>query len=714
MQYIIDLTLYGITQGSFGRPPYTLNQYNIAKANGDGINAAIQYAVDNGYNEIILPRGIYTVCYHYETQNLRTPVIKMLSNIAFDMNGSTIEVMFDSLNRSPFDSSTNKIYALYGSVFMFENCHNSSVKNGIIKGDIYNRAFADGTGIGTEAAQEQTYAVFVSYRSSNIKVANMNMHGFMGDAITGLIRGNDVLTITSGYGNALAGYMRDDGTIQNDAFTAGQYHSPIITIDRAKLASVSPKNPNTLQMNTAGGGVPIKPIGDGLYEVILYNEDGAFSRRINLVFLGLIELKMRETSLRVQYFNAEKGLDVLPTPKMYAFMDIATNMIEVRNCRIHNNHRGGISNLGDFSIIENNLIYNNGLDSGIGAPQFPYGTRYQINIEDVYSKNVIIQNNNFFSGYFGLLIGCDSATVRGNTFSQFTNPATVVYNSQHVVIDDNKFDGCGGMWVNPFMDDRTGYTRNIIFSNNRVAVGGGSHGIFIENTTDNPKVIIKGNYFECSNFMTDGGDRTELIDNTIRINGHAQNYLGVFIRKCGVMRGNSILGNGVNWERCFLNVQRSSNNYFEKLNFYYSYSTVCPRIVVYPEGTYKDCTAATMTVPASQPDLYTMNFSNSTFDNCDMYIPSMITAPETFKSKGYFDRCRFVIDTKIPVRGFAANSIPDIIFKDCNVEYKSTPIVLVQGQGRSSVQQFKIEIGNTIARGIDNFDFGNYITGNGK
>src|SRR5688572_18743930 len=95
--YLIELSRWNITQGFPGKP-YTNADYVRANANIQGINNAMQFAKNSGYPGVILPKGFYAICY--------PRVIKMLSNLTLDLNGSTLKVIYDSDRKSPFDTRT--------------------------------------------------------------------------------------------------------------------------------------------------------------------------------------------------------------------------------------------------------------------------------------------------------------------------------------------------------------------------------------------------------------------------------------------------------------------------------------------------------------------------------------------------------------------------------------------------------------------------------
>ena len=147
--YLIELDRWNIKQG-LPVKPYTAADYVTADANIQGINNAIQYAYSNGHTSIVLPRGQYALCYPRE--------IKMVSNMTFDLNGSTLKVIYDSDRKSPFDTrTTTDYYNFKGNSIVFENVTNAHLIGGTIIGCRDDRSFSNVT------AEEEWNILMVLY-----------------------------------------------------------------------------------------------------------------------------------------------------------------------------------------------------------------------------------------------------------------------------------------------------------------------------------------------------------------------------------------------------------------------------------------------------------------------------------------------------------------------------------------------------------------------
>ncbi|MBD3843637.1 MAG: right-handed parallel beta-helix repeat-containing protein, partial [Campylobacterales bacterium] len=99
--YVINLGRWGITEG-LPNKPYKTEDYLKANLNVIGINNALNYAKENNFTEVVLPKGNYAICYPKS--------ITMKSNIIFNMNDSLFKVIYDSTSKSPFDTRTTTDY----------------------------------------------------------------------------------------------------------------------------------------------------------------------------------------------------------------------------------------------------------------------------------------------------------------------------------------------------------------------------------------------------------------------------------------------------------------------------------------------------------------------------------------------------------------------------------------------------------------------------
>ena len=431
--FFIELERWGIQQGVFGKPPYTAQQWEIAYHNLIGFSEALAEAHRMGISTAVVPRGKYTFCYTNlkgggEIYQMAGTPITLFPNQTLDLNGSVFEVMYDSVNKNPYDKSpaATPAWKLSGELISIFNAPNAHVINGTIIGEIPNRSFSDGgTGFNSERGMEQTYGIKIDAGSNGASVQNVNLSMFMGD---GIIIGSygpvANRTIISGdQSKAKPGLVSQNGAIIP---TAGAY-----VTDKFPLIREEHKE---IQMRSGGGYTRIVPIQNHTFEYIFYNGETIVSRK-KAVYLQTVTSPFNATHLRVQFINEKEGLTVLNNN--FAITKPQIHTVGISKCIIHNNHRGGISGGADFTTIEKCRLFHNGEDSGLSIPVFPDTTRYEINFEDSYSNKLILKDNLFFSGFHGVLAGVHHFYASGNLF--YNVNGFIIYNNANSVIENNEF-----------------------------------------------------------------------------------------------------------------------------------------------------------------------------------------------------------------------------------------------------------------------------------
>ncbi|MFD9628790.1 right-handed parallel beta-helix repeat-containing protein [Peribacillus muralis] len=459
--YVIELERWGIVQGAFGKPPYTAEQWQKAYNNILGFNQALKYASDNGMNRAVVPNGTYSFCYTNfngaaEIYAMVNTPIKLYSNQTLDFNGSTFEVMYDSINKNPYDKSplTTPAWKLSGELIRIDNVSNAKVINGTIVGDIPNRSFSDGgSGFNSEKGMEQTYGIKIDSGAQFISIENIDVSMFMGDGIT--IGSYPTKTgkwnLNPSDTKAFPGYVDATGKIVQTipgAYITNKF--PVIQGEHKQL-----------QMRTSGGYTRIPLIANKTFEYIFYNTKDAVIARKKAVYLQVVTVPLDTSYIRLQFINEKIGLPIIDI--FYSITKPQAHHVKISGSTIHDNHRGGISGGADFTYISYNKIYHNGMDSGLNIPLFPDSTRYAINFEDSYSNNVIIENNHIFSGFNGVLMGVYHGRIVGNIISEIGG--VVVYNNANIVIDGNVFYESSGLQITNSVATQE---RNILFTNNTI------------------------------------------------------------------------------------------------------------------------------------------------------------------------------------------------------------------------------------------------------
>lgn len=412
----IDIKKYGITEGNIDhKAPYSTAEWEQAYNNFEGIKAALAEMAANGQTSIMLPKGTYVVCYQNPNggefyANYGWEIV-IPSHVTFDLNGSTIRVIFDSDNRCPYDKSTLEPYKLNGSVFAFSQSYHSTIRNGILLGDRYERAYA----VDAEKNQEQTYGIKFTNGSEHCAVLNMEISGFMGDAITGdgnhdPDKGGVVVSGTQTYTNLLLDASGAEKTGVADSFVSG-YH------DLTPITSVGGK---VMTVRTNLGYVREYNEGNK-FSVFFYDTNKTFLSTSDYEQLDNITIPANAVYCRLMTRSATaaaasaKTLDVT-----YQITPPPAQFTTVEDCKIYNNNRGGMSNLPNDITIRKCELYENGTAGTNGWPLFGDSTRYAINCEDTVCRKISILDNYFHDGTTHcMLMSAKNCVVDGNKIQNF-------------------------------------------------------------------------------------------------------------------------------------------------------------------------------------------------------------------------------------------------------------------------------------------------------
>ena len=625
--YFIELEKWGITQGTMGKPPYTTAQWKIAYNNLLGFNNALKYAKDNGRGKIVVPKGIYSFCYTYLNGGAQNTSIKLFDYQTLDLNGSQFEVMYDSINKNPYDESpaTSPAWKLGGNLIELMNCIHSHVINGKIIGDIPNRSFSDGgRGFNSEYGMEQTYGVSLNRGSKFCSFEYLDVSMFMGDGITmGSYPTNTISSNIIQSPKMLPGYVDDTGAaVAKD----GAYVSSKFKLIRGVHKEI--------QMRTGGGYTRIPNIKNTWFEYLFFDEAGKIVSRKRAVYLQNTMVPYNAFTMAVQLLNETPGLADITIN--YSITMPQTQFVTIKNCEIHDNHRGGISGGADFTTIEKSKIYHNGMDSGIGVPVFPDTTRYQINFEDSYCNFLNIVDCHFFSGFHSILAGVYNVRIENCLFQGLNGP--IIYNNSSTVIKGNTFDDCNGFGLMPSMEYQR---RTIHFTDNilNTKVCG-----FNAEGHANTFVKVSNNTFNVDSITVVGN--IEFKGNSVRaLSGEKWNEYIQSSINCKVCEGN-IFENfgGNNYYRFYASKKKDSdsilkNNIFRNIAF--------NSVNINNDTAFKECE----------------------FYNCEIRVP---VSDNTLNSSLTFESC-LLQDTRIESGGAYVNNIlisgivQKVIFDDSKV-----------------------------------------------
>jgi parallel beta-helix repeat protein len=419
--YTIELSRWGITQGIPSKP-YSIANYTTADANIQGINNALQYAYTKGYTEVVFPRGQYAICYPKE--------ITMISNLMLNLNGSTLKVIYDSDNKSPFDTrTTTDYYKFIGNSIVFNNVENSHLVGGTIIGCRDDRSFSNSA----EIADWGTYGVVFKRGASYCTVRNCTTRDYMGDNIT--VSSDSVRSIVEfSQGLTLNGL---DYTTGHPTVSSNNLITKYLTLPTDAVYS---------SMAVTGTGSSRQTnLTTKEFDLFFYGANNAFIgvAKVRKIYTA-ISIPVNAVSYRIMFYNETDISKYMQITVNYGSLP-HHNVIEYNT--VYNGFRGGISLGGSYNIIQHNVIRDNGKNSNTwldGKPSYSDPTKYGINQEDSYGDNCVIRNNLIYGSSLGILVGCYSTLIEGNHLYNIDANAINLYALSHATVRNNYIYNCGG------------------------------------------------------------------------------------------------------------------------------------------------------------------------------------------------------------------------------------------------------------------------------
>ncbi|WP_209122924.1 right-handed parallel beta-helix repeat-containing protein [Alkalihalobacillus sp. BA299] len=484
--YIIELDRWGITEG-LPTKPYTSEDYYMADANIQGINNALEYAYNNGYTLVVLPRGEYAICYP------RT--IQMQSHLTFHLNQSVLKVIYDSDNKSPFDTRTGTdYYNFIGTSITFSNVTNAHLMGGTIIGCRADRSFVNSN----ERRQEHTYGVLFSRGTNHSSVKHCIVRDYMGDGISMDSRSPSELAEFN-LNLSLNSIDNSTGelTSSNNSLTSG-----FITLRDYPQFQIAGFGYNrTTSINT-------KEV-----DIFFYREDNSYlqKRQMNRKIYTPITVPVGAKKMRLvfrQETNHLKNMNIT-----IKFGNIPHHNIIEHN-EVLANHRGGITLGGSYNIVQHNVIRDNGFHQLDDKPLFNDPTRYGINQEDSYGDNCVIRHNIIYNTNHGILAGCYSVHIDNNHIYNVTGIGINLYSLSFATVKGNYLYHCGmsafGLMTANLPGAHVHITDNSVH-NSRVNISGSGYTVY-----------VKGNTFVDVEMINMPANRiTDVFkDNTFKYTGH--------------------------------------------------------------------------------------------------------------------------------------------------------------------------------------------------
>lgn len=538
--YVIELTRWGITQGIPAKP-YKTADYYMGDANMNGFNNALSWAYSNNYNYVILPRGSYALCYNNKS-------IQTQPNMTIDFNGSTLKVIYDSVNRSPFDTSTNPVYSWGGTTI---NCvtPNTHIVNLNLIGDRIDRSWIDPN----ERNMEVSKGINFGAGAHNSSVKYSSLGWYMADSVVLGFSPYNILG-NQGYATGVEFGSIDDNTglpitgiTSNSVRYSSNYQIPLGTKSFTMIGL---------------GYAPQTNIPTKQYNAYFYKSDGTFlCAKKSIRTRDMVWVPMNATQMKLSWEGDGSimgGAPVSPYWHLLISDGIADNL-QVEFCEIHHCHRGGMFLGTNNAVIRKNYFHDTGhfgdsVDYD-GIPTFNSPTRYGIDTEDNVGHNCRIIDNIFENIRIAITVRGEYIEISGNEIRNCLIGVSL-YRQNHAVVTKNyfynttlsnfEFTGFDRDWI---------IAENIFYDSDLNLTGTGSvtsvvNNRFHSNSTCSIyfKVFsFKDNTFDNSQYSV-VGDRMTLIDNCTFMNRSSIVCVGQSgliydrIERCTFMSGSFIRG----------------------------------------------------------------------------------------------------------------------------------------------------------------------------
>lgn len=455
-----------------------------------GINNALEYAYDNGYTEVIFPRGEYSICYPNP--------ITTFPNLTINFNFSTFKVLYDSINRSPLDKSDDPIYFFGGTSILCRTQH-THIKNLYLIGDRIDRTW---TSQNTEDQKkmEQTIGVKFAQGSNRSTIRNCNISHYMADAIYISFGPYSDLYVTEMEMGSIDALGNKTTTNGNTVRSKNTINLPLGMKSFAMIGI---------------GYAPQTSIPNRIYNVYFYNDNEIFIARKQYVRTrDTVQIPNGATKIKLVWDGdgtTDGGTAASENPPYWTLLiqnGISDNVIVEYN-EIHRCHRGGIFLGGNNVTIRKNFIHNTGdpRDFDIdGTPNFNDFTRYGITSEDNVGHNCKISDNVFENVRMAIAMRGEFNDISSNEFRDCTF-GMVLYNQRHLIAHNNYFHYSGILNFEYENMDRNWDFRGNIFSGSNVSFSGsGTFSNFSYNHFSNGSIYsslvrvlnFEGNTFDAS------------------------------------------------------------------------------------------------------------------------------------------------------------------------------------------------------------------------
>lgn len=385
----INLEKYNITVADYDAP-FTAEMYEVAYANGIGIQAAINDAIAAGKTRVILPPGNYPLCYHAAADNEINPIIDA-RGINLYGYGVKLYIIYDEEGTNPYFTGDNP-YLLSGHIIETEN-------------DVYL----------SHIVGERRYRKHVdtSHRDDSAAIALMPYT--KGNTIS-----VELIEYISGDGIVCGKLMEQQAKWESDTFNSVEYDtsSGVWVESNYKFRStrhgadwIDKSKPLLLRSE------PNYLYSTGPLEIICFDENESYIGKIE-TYQGEWFKFFEDTYYWYLSIPREVYHEANVTESWTYAIGYGTYCdTTFKNCEIRFCQRGGTSNAPNNSVFENCLVHHNG--GSYGGVEYYDSTRFGHDQEEVVVRKLTFRNCVYWGSVFSVLYKCWAVEFDNCTFFDY-------------------------------------------------------------------------------------------------------------------------------------------------------------------------------------------------------------------------------------------------------------------------------------------------------
>ncbi len=363
--WLVDLNTFGIR-----------NDGSEPDATAEGINAALQYAGEQGFNRILFPKGNYSI-------PADKPIVIRLKNTVIDLNGSTFRIVPNGETH-------------YALIKIVRGAENLRLTNGTLVGDRNSHDYTTKKGV-----HDGGKGLFL-VSGKELEIDHINFFDFTGDGVGSSSSGTETRPELL---SRIFLRIYPKKHLESGAFDEQGRKIPSSEKTRSSSPINLKKFESEFEIGYLAGYQGFPFVTDRVFQVLFYDKDGNFlekrsclqyrkiQRPENAMYMNL-ELNQPEVGTQPLHSGAEANSWVLGINNFLPPVDVHFHHNTMRG-----NRRLGLALCGGQRwIIEHNEFSGNG-----GIPP-AYGVDIEDGWELVY--DIVFRDNRFRGNTGGSLVVC--------------------------------------------------------------------------------------------------------------------------------------------------------------------------------------------------------------------------------------------------------------------------------------------------------------------